>query len=124
MIHTSKKTKPVIDGERKVVLRRVDVGNFAFEGLVPRSKWSTMKAQVGVILMTQRAFLGATLHLPQLDGQFPAVGTVVPVALLKGRTQTRTGKAMDLHLKDIAATSKEIKADAKRYRAIKASIVG
>jgi len=125
MIHKAKAQKAAIDGERKGVLTRVDVGTFRFEGLIPRSQWAALKAQPGRTLITQRALIGATLHLPELQGQLPAVGTIIPVALLKGRSGSfRTGKAMDQHLTDIAAVRKDLKADAKRYREIKAKIVG
>lgn len=125
VIHKAKGQKVPIDGERKAVLVRVDIGNFRFEGLIPRSQWSKVKAMPGRALVTQRTLIGATLHMPQLEGQLPPVGLIIPVKLFKGRSGLfRTGKAMDSHLVGLANTQKWLKADAKRYRAIKADIVG
>jgi hypothetical protein len=124
VVHKAKgqQTSP-IDGERKGILTRVDLGNVRFDGLFRRSQWATLKAKPGVSLITIRALLGATLDLPGLDGELPPVGTIIPVALLKGRSGVkRNGAQMDAHLATIKATRDADKADAKRYRQIKASI--
>ena len=68
----------VIDGERKVIARRVDASAMRFEGLVPRSQWETRAAEAGVTIVTQRAFMGAMLHDQSLNGQYPAVGHIFP----------------------------------------------
>jgi hypothetical protein len=124
MVHTAKgQTKAPIDGERKGILTRVDIGHVRYDGLFRRSKWATLKAKPGVSLITIRALLGATLDLPGLDGELPPVGTIFPVELLKGRSGVkRNGAQMDAHLATIKAARNADKADAKRYRDIKASI--
>lgn len=96
-------SRPVIDGERKAVLRLVSPGTFRYEGLVTRSVWETLKPEAGMKLATMRALNGATLHVQSCAGQFPAVGTLIPAALLRNRSgQTRSGRQMDRHLTAIA----------------------
>jgi hypothetical protein len=123
-VHTKQQVVK-IDGERKGILQRVDLGNFKYLGAERRSVWSTLKTKPGIVIVTLRALEGATLDLPGLDGQLPAVGTIIPVELFKGRSGVkRSGAAMSAHLETIKAKGKADKADAKRYRAIKASILG
>lgn len=97
--------RPVIDGERKALLRRVDASTFLFVGLLRRSEWATVKAEPGVMLTTQRALMGATLHVESLKGQMPVAGqTRIPAALFAHRSgRARTGRQMDNHLTAIAA---------------------
>jgi hypothetical protein len=124
-VHTKKAQKVVIDGERKAILTRVDVGNFSYSGLLRRSAWATKKASPGTVIVTARALMSMTLDLPGLDGQLPPIGTLIPADLVQGKSGVkRSGAAMALHLKTIETNRKADLADAKRFRAIKASIVG
>lgn len=93
----------VIDGERKIIVRRVSPATMRFEGLVPRSVWEARKAEPGITIVTQRAFMGAMLHDQTLQGQYPSVGHIFPAALLSKRSgRTRSGKAMAAHLNRIS----------------------
>ena len=112
-----------IDGERKALLRRVADG-FRFEGLVPRSLWQDRAREKGVLIVTQRALLGASLHVQSLEGQFPPIGAVIPAALLKGRSGIEySGDAMDAHLYTIKAQRSQERQALKTLTALKAAIL-
>lgn len=95
-----------IDGERKAVLRVVDTANYEYTGLVGRTQWEPFKKK-GYVLVTQRALLGASLHVESLNGQLPNEGTIIPKALLKGRSGVfKGGDQMAQHL-DTAKTARK-----------------
>jgi hypothetical protein len=111
-------SKNIIDGERKQIFRRHDAGHFEYLGLQPRSIWSAMKAEPGVVIVTQRAGNGAALHVQELGGQYATIGTLIPAANFKGRgsAMKRSGKAMDRKIAKSKAEGKRLRVDAKLYR--------
>ena len=118
-----KNNKQSIDGQRKAVLRIVDAANYEYTGLVRESEWTGFKKK-GHILVTMRALEGATLHLEQLDGQLPGVGTIIPKALLKGRSGVfKGGDQMAQHLDTIKSNRKAERASVKTLNALKAAIL-
>lgn len=94
--------RPIIDGERKALMRRIDAASIQFVQLLPRSSWQRITPEAGVSLVTMRCLMGASLHHEPLQRQFPVPGTVFPVALFSKRSgQKRSGKAMTRHLDSI-----------------------
>ena len=112
-----------VDGERKALMRRVADG-FRYEGLVTRSGWETRGREKGVLIVTQRALLGASLHVQSLEGQFPPIGAVIPAALLKGRSGIEySGEAMDARLYSYKAQRSQEREALKTLTALKAAIL-
>jgi hypothetical protein len=111
-----------IDGERKPLLRRVSTTHWEFVGLKRISEWSKIKATPGLALTTQLALMGACLHVQQLDGQYPQIGQLIPVELMKGRTLVRSGRAMTAHMRVIDDGRAELLAKAKKFDEIKKTV--
>ena len=112
-----------IDGERKALVRAVS-GGLMFVGLLRRSEWESRPRKAGELLVTQRALVGAALHIESLNGQFPIAGqTVIPRALLTGRSGVQhTGAAMDALLYSYRVQATEGREAIKALKAIKAQI--
>ena len=94
------------DGQRKGVMRVINAANCEYTGLQGEVDWRPFR-KTGYFLVTQRALLGASLHVESLNGQFPTIGTIFPRKLFAGRSGVfKSGDQMAQHL-DTAKTARK-----------------